>query len=90
LRTMIKTGDLVHIPENVMLFRDDCTREQLDYVFTEAPRVGMVVSDQFYLDDKETPSFPNKYYRIFCMGKVYSVDRRYVFLLKKGQEEYVS
>ena len=83
---MIKIGDLVHVPENVLLFDPHArARDQFDYIYTLSPQVAMVLGEPRFFSDVESPSFPNKYCKIFCMGRVYNVSRESVFPLKKGE-----
>jgi len=84
---MIKTGDLVHVPENVLLFDPTSKDEEtkFDYTYTLSPQVGMVLGEPLFFSDLESPAFPNKYCKIFCMGRIYNVNRESVFPLEKGE-----
>lgn len=88
MQTTIKKGDLVHVPENVLLLAPQSITSKLGggCIYTPGPQVGMVIgAPSFYDVGVYSASFSKKYYKIFCMGKVYNVDRRNVFLLKKEQ-----
>ena len=88
---MIKTGDLVHVPENVLLFDPTSKDEEtkFDYTYTLSPQVGMVLGEPLFFSDQRVQLSQITTVRYFVWEEFIMSTGKVSFPSKK-ENEYVS
>ena len=71
----MQQGDLVHIPQNVMLF----DRQNSYLGTTDKPVVAVLIEE---ISDRA--SFQAGSYIVFAQGREVSVEKRYIYLMERA------
>jgi hypothetical protein len=73
----MRKGDLVHVPSNVLLV--DEVLDLGSYIFTTKPEVGVFLGNHSHS--------LRKYCKIFCMGKVWTLQKDSAFEFVAGDKK---
>ena len=79
---MMRKGDLVHVPSNVLLLANDV--DAGDFVFTCQPEVGIFLGS----DGLSSGLRKERHCKVFCMGKVWVINRSAAFeYISRGEKD---
>lgn len=73
----MKSGDLVHVPSNVLLLSDT----EGSFKFTTEPTLGIVTRES--LSD-------GKYYKIYCLGREWTIRQECAYPFSKKETRDVN
>ena len=78
----MRKGDLVHVPSNVLLLANDA--DTGDFVFTCQPEVGVFLGN----DGISSGLYKEKHCKVFCMGKVWLINKSAAFeFVSRGERD---